>query len=56
MPMNTLARRLVAGLTAGFLVVLGGVVPATPAVAADLPGGAYLFAGVEPASSPRSTG
>ncbi len=47
MPGNTLARRLLAGLTAGFLVVLGGVAPASPAAAADLPGGAYLFAGEE---------
>ena len=31
MPGNTLARRLLAGLTAGFLVVLGGVAPANPA-------------------------
>ena len=47
MPGNTLARRLLAGLTAGFLVVLGGLAPASPAAAADLPGGAYLFAGEE---------
>ena len=46
MPGNTLARRLLAGLTAGFLIVLGGVAPASPAAAADLPGGAYLFVGV----------
>ena len=43
-----LARRLVAGLTAGLLVVLGcSRRRPAPAAAADLPAGAYLFAGVD---------